>query len=55
MGCKYTVQEYMDRGHGLGYGYLVFWQGRYLLPALWNLWRAKRLKRAGCVTLEIRG
>lgn len=54
MGNKYEVTVWGRHwGEKEGYSDRQIWQGEWLISALWQLWRAKRLG-FGCTSLKIR-
>lgn len=56
MGWKYTVQVWGQHflPHSSHHSMTVYHGGQHLLPALLAAWRAKRSRRYGYVTLELR-
>jgi hypothetical protein len=56
MGSKYSIQAWGQHWPALNndYSYLGLWSGQSLPRALWELWKAKRSGKWGCVTLECR-
>lgn len=54
MGWKFTVQVCGDHFGTGERSYSVFWGGQHLLPALFQLLKARRSRKYGCVTLECR-
>lgn len=53
MGSKYTVSVYGKFEIDRGYEYHVVWEGKSLITALRELWKATRMG-FGCTKLEIR-